>query len=956
MRGTIDGAEVYLDEGQLPAFTLSIDSISDPSKFKGTASTTIRVIATKEARQVFGSEHFNSGRTSADMELVIGEASERLFASNVVPVRQTRDEVECVAVGGNASWFSAIKDKRISELDLGISPIVDAAYQRSTWTDSASTLYFVLADHGSFEGHPSSHNVEVTKLRPALRTHSILSAALAKAGYRIIPKGTLAGHWKNFVHYSPGASIHSISNDSNPDTAIVRPAFGGSITVTTSPVLSTPGWLNTVETWDPNDNFNGGFIASAERYLAPFDTRISVELRGVIVSDIPPALDGTRLRIVLYEKTQNIPLSLLYSDPLPAGGSITINATFPDVFIEEGMEVNVGYWNEVTTNEDVTFSDSSARIRFIPKTRPYAADCALDIATCGGDLTVAEMLKAQYASQFLAFVTDNESRTVSVWFEKEYYRQPVPGQSSRDWTTRMDHTVAPAKNMLSMPRRILYRWKPDTSDLSMKRQNALIKSPGYGNADVQIAGLGSDLTVSVPYASTAMGYVLGGLRIPVLRTKASSGADDYDRGDRLLYVDGMRPGNWTHATDALTEYPAAYFAREDGSHPIAFGNVAVYGDEAAKQTVDTLGAARHLRMRTSAFLEAYLFIRDHELQDFDHGMPTLVDDGSGPAWYWVQEIQQHRFGIHQPTKCLLVQIPTKEVQLSVSNPPITYPEQPFLCSGAGYGSVEIVSLGTLIANTTSGYYTIRSSAGVFTTTASGDSASVSEGVLCIWASDAAGNKTGDITLLQITASIGASDITGLSELEDFQADVAAPQLDLSGQSYFTSIDVLGSDDLQEVVLPSSITFEYANFMNCGLLVASVNAILAKVRASGYVGGTLNLSGGTNAAPTGQGILDKAYIASPVLMSIADTGNSNIDGTYDPNGTVNSRPAYIHAVNGITEVFWTGAQWRILATDAILDSYDDVAQPWLTTTWILVSGTASDPTINAPGLNWTVTTN
>jgi len=50
-----------------------------------------------------------------------------------------------------------------------------------------------------------------------------------------------------------------------------------------------------------------------------------------------------------------------------------------------------------------------------------------------------------------------------------------------------------------------------------------------------------------------------------------------------------------------------------------------------------------------------------------------------------------------------------------------------------------------------------------------------------------------------------------------------------------------------------------NFNNCALLAASVNQILARCVAAGVTTGNIDLSGGTNAAPTGQGILDKATL-------------------------------------------------------------------------------------------------
>ena len=52
-----------------------------------------------------------------------------------------------------------------------------------------------------------------------------------------------------------------------------------------------------------------------------------------------------------------------------------------------------------------------------------------------------------------------------------------------------------------------------------------------------------------------------------------------------------------------------------------------------------------------------------------------MDDGSGPAWYYVQEITQHQFGTNDPTRCTLVQIPGKVAQL-VFNDDATFPDIP----------------------------------------------------------------------------------------------------------------------------------------------------------------------------------------------------------------------------------------------------------------------------------------
>lgn len=59
-------------------------------------------------------------------------------------------------------------------------------------------------------------------------------------------------------------------------------------------------------------------------------------------------------------------------------------------------------------------------------------------------------------------------------------------------------------------------------------------------------------------------------------------------------------------------------------------------------------------------------------------------------------------------------------------------------------------------------------------------------------------------------------------------------------------------------LPSNTKLH--DFSNCALTAASINHVLARgVASPSYASGVLNLSGGTNAAPSGQGIADKATL-------------------------------------------------------------------------------------------------
>lgn len=85
--------------------------------------------------------------------------------------------------------------------------------------------------------------------------------------------------------------------------------------------------------------------------------------------------------------------------------------------------------------------------------------------------------------------------------------------------------------------------------------------------------------------------------------------------------------------------------------------------------------------------------------------------------------------------------------------------------------------------------------------------------------------------------------------------------DLGTGLYGMVVNFDGNGVLATVALTA---FSFTNgtnvtFMNCALTAASVNHILARCVASGLTTSTIDLSGGTSAAPSGQGILDAATL-------------------------------------------------------------------------------------------------
>ncbi len=303
-------------------------------------------------------------------------------------------------------------------------------------------------------------------------------------------------------------------------------------------------------------------------------------------------------------------------------------------------------------------------------------------------------------------------------------------------------------------------------------------------------------------------------------------------------------------------------------------------------------------MRFGKYLEAYVRLRDHEMQGFHHGIPTLLDDGSGAAWYYVQKIHDHQFKLNEPTKCTLVKI-GGATEIGQSVVPLT-PPPAFSCSGPDYGSMTTLNaLGDLI-NTTTGYVALRDAATAVVYVFGTGSGDISfevpyAGAFCLYSCDASGAASGSVriigdddnswaglSIIDVTGyaatlqrlSINGGYLTALTGIElctdlefiyltqtNFTAFDATPfvnatTLNMSASSYLTDVTISASGVMDNLIL-----------FGCALTDTSVNAILAALRASGVTGGGCQLTGGTNAAPTGTGITDKAYLIGTMGWTI-----------------------------------------------------------------------------------------
>jgi hypothetical protein len=976
MRGTIDGHEIYLPEDELPAFTLSVNSLTDPSKVQGTSSSTMKVVATKEARQKFGTEFMDTVMRGTRPRLLIGDDSAGLFQADVVPVTQSRDVIECLCVGGNASWFDYARAEVLQEHNWQKvdpekpwgrlpGPLITATEIIANWgaQSPGSLVYWPLVDHGNYMGEADTFDVEVDMIRPGVRIGSAIFWALRDGGWHLQVKGKRAvQEFYKYIEYG----------DTDKVTAVTTQLSGGGLALTMDAlseqyeykVVGTrpdpfpfPGTVATGWTGFPDFFFTtqeNGAIHPSVKFLVPYTD--------------DPSFQGRSFRIVLWDDTDGVEIAGAWTgtvDPaMTVAGELVFEGSLGSGYVPEGHDVFIGILVDEAVAETVDMPNSNtARLDFESN---YQLNRYLVLGSLMPKGTLATLMTNIAKARGYVYSTTSDG-VVEVWADEEYFRKPDPGTPIRDWTDRVDHNEAPVKNILGRPQSFEIKYSEDDEDQHLSRINRITRGMFGKHFETIANGTSAAISIELPWAPSFMGTRFGGCMIPVITKTDYDPAEDinYKIQPRLLVDDGTAPGTWTFNGSSKTAYPRCYFVlpAAEKQVPMAFGTPYLFGG--GQDTV----IAKQLQQRTQIqrsgqYLRTNLFIRDHELQDFDHGLPTLVDDGSGPAWYWVQEIQQHRFGVHQPTKCLLVQIPGKEVAIvQPEQPAITYPDQPFACSGPGYISF-VIGPGTGLINmdTSSGYFSVRASNGTITTYPSLTDVELSAGTYCVWTSDELGALAGEFTNIQGIDDIAEVDLSGIEGMSGITQiffdgtlleEIIVP---LIGGDVSINFD---SSPITNVVFASGQGFGYISCTGDALTEAAVDHLITRAYQAAVAGSALtavNLDGGTSAPPSGAVAAYITALTGGPNMSITGTGLASTDGDYDPQADINGRSAYIHAVNGITEVFWTGAQWRSLAVDGIYDSYDDVLEPWLVTTWILVSGSGSLPTVIAPGYGVTVTTN
>lgn len=650
MRAIIDGTEIDIARDELPRFTYSTEDLDDIAAIRGSRSTTLRVPATNRNRRILGGYAMSEAhRTGMDFKVVDGSAVQ---FDGTAYVRERSDaEATFIAVGDNAGWISAIGGVKLREIAMGGTDIIDRSYVIGTWTDENDPLYFPVIDYGNLEFRPWLDNVEFQYLRPAIRPWKFITKAFADKGYHIGASGRFAPLWKKLVMPNVNKTI-PISDSYKASTSATFSSGGQALGI-----IANNTWVEVgfgIVNDDPSGAYTGG-----GRYTVPFTLSTSISLR---LSARAINLNGGAMTVTvqLYNFTTNDVIQQRTYPPLsPLNAGIAEVFTFNPLTVAVGNQIGfrIRYVRLLDPGDNASLTIESASCIYNTMAVEYQSGVQLDIASQAPDLKVIDVLKWICSLYCIRVSTRGSAITLSHYDDA----MADPSDGFVDLSRRT--TGLAVKVTDQTPSRVLFLHERDDKD---RLVNFLLSTQGdYGAGDalIDVGGDGDEKEVKVGFASTAMAIVLDEIEVPAMRNEDSelSGsyyADTYAWRPRLLVADGLQPSLWNYAGGQLTEAPRCYSydTGNGGAYSSLFGSIARDADEATSGGIGNV--SRHwverVRRWAGPRLQVLAYWHDHEVASLDLCKPVRVHDGQMPGYYYLMELEQHRFGMGIASRTTLV--------------------------------------------------------------------------------------------------------------------------------------------------------------------------------------------------------------------------------------------------------------------------------------------------------------
>lgn len=661
MRTVIGDTELHLAPDDLPEFSYSLNELTDPSKVKGSSSTSFDLPATNATRIALGGAGMQE-ETTGDLPIRIGAEGQVLFEGMCRPVEWTDEVVTIEAYGDNATWIAEAKNTKANTVNLGNSRPVENGMQEFSWTDEDRADVYPLIDYGRFTASTPSNVVE-DWLYPAVRVWKILQAFFQPLGFSVKAEGSFKRLFKKLIipynggaitfrgeYYQPQSIRLSLATSVLAGTALRFDTLlmddagiagpGPSLYDRFDPVVSG--------TWD--FRFNGSFTIVRGAVTPQASTQLIINLQR---------LEGISTWQTVQQRRFSIP-----SQGAGTSSTTTIDDTLFAYQMEQGetYRIRVGTFADFGSDDVVTMNAGSTLEVLLTSWAGWQDLVDFDIAgSIDKSLTVADVISGITNIFRLVVRTDQATGEVTFSHLDDYLRQIDNGL---DWRDRLSHNEPPAKVKAELPSRYVFRYAEDTSDKRLRLYEEYYKVP-LGEGVYEMGGNGDEKEVTVKFAATDEAERFGGLIIPVINKDdeggGTSGVDGGGAGTnygsdhlktkpRILIFDGLADGNWTFDGVARTQFPRAYF------QGVGVPDVNMsFGGDWRKGTLLNYWRNSLERMKLP-YLRGEFRVYDDEFNGFDFARPRLVNDGHGDVWMYVQSVKGKKFGDDDLVECELIPV------------------------------------------------------------------------------------------------------------------------------------------------------------------------------------------------------------------------------------------------------------------------------------------------------------
>lgn len=649
MRALIDDQEIDVAPDELPAFTFSVEDPEDIGKVRGARSTTMRIPATNRNKRIIGGAA--TGENSSDSFAFSVRNGTAIYFDGACLVRErSEDGASVVAFGDNAAWIAALKGRRMRDVGLGYaqSQAVNNNNVNTSW-DGSKPYVFPLIDYGSLEGRAVNYNVLPAMMHPALFLSKAMTVAFAEVGYGIGAGGSFKAIWDKLIVPPVNGPVYvrQLVGSADPD----NPASAEAVVDVSAPAYQPTVFGSTPNVYRYGTAVGGNAqsaIAASGTYTAPTGGLSgSVAASLYYGEDFNPAFDNVTFVAVLWNQTTG---QLIQARTLPdvepsvAQSQVVV---FSDVIIPDGNVAFVGIQTmgaAAPAFPNILASASVAWGHVRRNQEIVSGALEIDLAAILPDITTLEMLS--WVTKAFCVIPITRGNFVELWRYDELFPQfaqpnPIP-LSGRQAGTPVKHTE-------DVPSAIIFKHDVDKDDRALDA----ISTDGF-DVRFEAGGASEEQEVEVGYSPTAMDTVMG-MRIPAMRYRNSEQSGGFypewlRHRPRLLLYEGLRPGAWTFNSQALTEYPSAI---SYGNGSTSFGNVH-FNDRPRQAGTVALNWRTRLRRWTSPRLLLDALWADHEIAALRPGVQVMANDGRSDGVYYVLEVNQHRFGMGEPSETTLI--------------------------------------------------------------------------------------------------------------------------------------------------------------------------------------------------------------------------------------------------------------------------------------------------------------